>query len=476
MKIKKTLSITIFVLVAVAIRLFVARVNAQTVPEKYVWEFPISKNVSGSNDLQQKLDSEVQKVITAGHLAPFRVLYGETSVRYYWTRRFETINALSIAYPFISPSIQPQVKAYLQTELQAYPVWVTSSGNQFLKANQGSRRNPDLNLADQQLVSETSSYELAYQNWPKLYAIYALWLYANNTGDWQYIDANWGSITSFYNSNRPEISKYYQSIAGAMAMARLAKLKTTPDENIAQIAKSDVQSGLLAGNSFNTLASTYSSKYFSNSDTWRVAEDARGYVFEYLSPEIARYFSESATLLNNVQDSNNVYSFAFIEKRWPLWYVAQQPTWGRFYGEGFSSNLDVRQWLMYYHAWVIKDNPQKLRLYVDTPDALIGDYYFIQNLAYTIARHGQICWKNSLTSQETCDPAPNITISPTQIMIMCPADIDQSGFVNLADYSILVANFLKIPIVDSRADINKDGRVDLKDYSILVTRFLQACN
>jgi hypothetical protein len=48
--------------------------------------------------------------------------------------------------------------------------------------------------------------------------------------------------------------------------------------------------------------------------------------------------------------------------------------------------------------------------------------------------------------------------------------------VNLIDYSILVANFLKTPIDNPRADINRDGKVDLKDFSILVRFFLQTCH
>ncbi len=59
---------------------------------------------------------------------------------------------------------------------------------------------------------------------------------------------------------------------------------------------------------------------------------------------------------------------------------------------------------------------------------------------------------------------------------VCASDINQSGFVDLTDYSILAINFLKIPFSNPKADISGDGKVDLADYSLLVTSFLQPVN
>lgn len=59
---------------------------------------------------------------------------------------------------------------------------------------------------------------------------------------------------------------------------------------------------------------------------------------------------------------------------------------------------------------------------------------------------------------------------------LCDSDIDQDGVVDLSDYSILVANFLKTNSSHPRTDINKDGITDIGDYSILVTHFLQTAS
>lgn len=58
---------------------------------------------------------------------------------------------------------------------------------------------------------------------------------------------------------------------------------------------------------------------------------------------------------------------------------------------------------------------------------------------------------------------------------VCAADLNQSGVVDLSDYTILVNNFFKNPLLNSRADVNGDGAVDLTDYSLLAASFLQQC-
>ena len=71
---------------------------------------------------------------------------------------------------------------------------------------------------------------------------------------------------------------------------------------------------------------------------------------------------------------------------------------------------------------------------------------------------------------------PTKTITPTTAPTVCVGDISGDFVINLTDYSILVQNFLKNPILNTKADLNKDGIVDLSDYSILVSHFLKPCS
>lgn len=57
----------------------------------------------------------------------------------------------------------------------------------------------------------------------------------------------------------------------------------------------------------------------------------------------------------------------------------------------------------------------------------------------------------------------------------CREDIDQSGFVDLSDYSFLAVDFFRQEMNNPSSDISQDGKVDLHDYSLLVSKFFQKC-
>lgn len=74
-------------------------------------------------------------------------------------------------------------------------------------------------------------------------------------------------------------------------------------------------------------------------------------------------------------------------------------------------------------------------------------------------------------------PASNPDIGFAQYpgaLTSCTGDINRDGKVNLADYIILVKNFL-IANPYPNADLNSDTIVNLLDYSILVQNFLKPC-
>jgi len=58
---------------------------------------------------------------------------------------------------------------------------------------------------------------------------------------------------------------------------------------------------------------------------------------------------------------------------------------------------------------------------------------------------------------------------------VCHADIDQSGLVDIQDYSILIANFFDETPANPRADIDQSGLVDIQDYGQLVRFFFMSC-
>lgn len=78
------------------------------------------------------------------------------------------------------------------------------------------------------------------------------------------------------------------------------------------------------------------------------------------------------------------------------------------------------------------------------------------------------------TSEQSTPTTVPATPTPYTPMI-CDADINESGKIDIIDYSILVNNLLKDPIVVPRADVNRSGKVDLIDYSYVVNNFYKTC-
>jgi hypothetical protein len=73
------------------------------------------------------------------------------------------------------------------------------------------------------------------------------------------------------------------------------------------------------------------------------------------------------------------------------------------------------------------------------------------------------------------DKVTSASPSPTSNQKVCDADIDQSGRVNLFDYTILLNNYRKTTLTNVRADISHDGKVNLFDYTLLLNSFSQEC-
>ena len=450
---------------------FAAKVNAQS-PSSYIWQYLNPKNVAGADDLKSRLEKEVQKVINSGHLAPFRAAYGEIrnpqNGQFYWYHRYDTLYTLSLAYPYVSASLQNSITTYLQSEMTTYPVWSST----LLSPQTGTRRNPD-ELTSAELGSLPNSYSTR----PKLFALYALWLYAKNTGDWQYIQNNWSSITSFYNSNRSEAGQQYTSVAGAIGMARLARGKPTPDTSMQNTATNDATSGLNAGFNFDTFATNSFNAYqFDGGEGMRDYQwngMFLGFQFLDITPEIGKYFSENSSLKTAVlgTTTSEKYTLKRVEYRWPVWYMAQGPMGTTYFGEGSGVPPDAKGMVFPLKIWVQKESPQQLRVYLDVPDSLLGDYYYMQNLTRTIEAHGQECWFDIQTNQEICGPTPSISPQPSSAPSPSPSltsDFNHDGVVNSLDGKLLLTNWLTNSCGTSSCDTNQDSKNNSLDFAWVV--------
>jgi hypothetical protein len=361
----------------------------------YVWQYRVPVDITGADDLITRLESEVAKVIEAGHLAPFRALYGEGNTQYYWYEPYTAVHTLASAYPVVRADLQTAIVTYLQAEMQRYPLWST----QLIDPQAGTRRQPDRMTA-----VEFGSLPEGYDLHPRLFALYALWLYAHHTGDWAYIDANWDQITGFYDAQRSEIGQFYASIAGAIGMARLAHQQQ--DQAWVDQALRDIDNGLNQGRDLELfgLNAEMNARPGLNEDwDWRSEWLFMGFHYRNLTPEIARYMAATPQLRAQVRgETGSRYAATEGERLYPLWWMAQAPIWSRYFDEGASVPVDAKAQLFPIRAWIYDDSPQQLRQYLDVPDALIGDYTYMQALVYTIAAHGTACWQDIRTGDQIC--------------------------------------------------------------------------
>lgn len=452
---------TLLIVSLLSLGLFNSRIQAQS-NDSYTYYYLSPINVQNTGDLSANLDKEVKKVIQAGHLAPFRTLYGEEPPAYHWYHRYDSVYTLSLAYPYLPASTQTLVKQYLATELANYPVWSAT----LLDLQTGFKREPD-----ELSSTERGNYSLAgYASRPKLFALYALWLYAHQTGDWTLIDNNWSSITSFYSSYRTETSSYYSSIAGAIGMARMAQHRNASSQ--LTTAVSDIATGLTNGKNYDTFGlnaeNAYKGGLAGDWSGWTRSELFLGFHLLDITPEIGRYFRDNPTLVTSIIGSSrsNQYSLSKAEYFWPLWYMAQAPHWTRYYGEGSGTPPDAKAMIFPIKNWVQKEPASKLRTYLDVPDALVGDFYYMQNVVRTIEASGTECWEDVRTSAAECVSGGTITPTPMPTATVKEGDANGDAVVDGIDYLIWRTNYNQLKTGPSFGDFNNSGKVDGVDYLV----------
>ena len=200
----------------------------------YVWAEP-QRPITAPVDLRQRLEQEVERIVaTNQHLLPFyieRGFHGSGSwppdttnppepatvadSQAFWFDPGELIGTLAIAYPYLSPDLQAQTRAYLQVEMARYSPLDGLTYDPRPWLTDGRAREP---------YPVTGRENLNV--WPPpgvpIQTLYALWAYARYTGDWDYLSARWSAIQALFDAKKTAIDSYAE-IAGAIGYARIAK-------------------------------------------------------------------------------------------------------------------------------------------------------------------------------------------------------------------------------------------------------------
>jgi hypothetical protein len=282
--------------------------------------------------LKAKLNSEVQKMISAGHLRPGYFSSGHIdgdanqacgdALLDYFHNPADTLWVLSTAMPYLTPDVAQNVKTYLQSEYAAYnPTTVTHVGWRAGAGRDWFDLPPDVD-ADRVNYPATQwggSYE--FVGWSQKYggtnippyAFYAMWKYA------QVIGLNQTQVHNMLNSTRSALdtsppaasvlttfpfvhNAYIAGYQGYLALQTMAG--EAPSAGIQSTLNSLLQSRAANFTASAGAYPMYNCKSFNTSRNWM-----------WMTPELGQYLHDNA--LSKVQAAVEEY-----QRITPYWFVA----------------------------------------------------------------------------------------------------------------------------------------------------------
>ncbi|UCH58582.1 MAG: hypothetical protein JSV61_10210, partial [Anaerolineales bacterium] len=358
----------------------------------------ISLNKQG---ITQKLESEIWKIINAGHLRPgyqpagFIDLYGYG--RYTDNREFgeifdyfqnpaDTVYTLLLAYPYLSSGTQIAVKTYLQDNYGpdkmhdftkiVHVGWGTGATREIFNIppeaqNQwGQPYRPSLAPS----TKPTCTICGYWQNFPP-FSFYAAWKYAQIVGGDDQLFAK-NIFDRMSNKLEPPLSdsvyiqKPYwlnQYIAGYMGYLSLQQLSGYPLNSTVQTRYQHLldlrRNGFSKDTPFPPLGGGYQESAHNN--TLAIARN-----FMFLTPELGNYMNQY--LYQQVQSAINEYEVVA-----PYWFVSK---FDATYSEGTLQHLYDPPALFQAKAWILKEPFTELVKWIDVPAYYQGDLFYLQNL------------------------------------------------------------------------------------------------
>jgi hypothetical protein len=347
---------------------------------------PVSAARSPSRaDLVARLEAEVQKIVTAGHLRPGYYGQGQfgnySQFANYFENPGDTLYTLAYAYPHLSAGLQSQVRAYLQAEFRSYfdPAMSTTIGWADGAAREAMPMPPEVQAVLAGMPASTRPIQRFSWLYPP-HNFYALWKYA------QILPAEAGraydlaksklvvpvpvNATDAYLVERPFENNAY--IAGYLGFLELQSLAGRAGTDAALRASVTAE--------LNRLLALRAST-FSKDTPWvngygayhlRSLNIARNFIF--LVPELGTYLRQNARdrVTAAVDEYNRIA---------PYWFVAR---YNATVGEGVRENLYDYHGMFLANAYVIQPGQAQVAKYLDVPAFERGDLFYIQNLVAAI--------------------------------------------------------------------------------------------
>ncbi len=334
--------------------------------------------------LRARLADEVRKMIDAGHLAPGLSLF-EQHYRYdvfqhgwnfddYWHNPAELVYTLSIAMPLLPAALQPEAKAYLQSEFERFPPY------EYIHIGPEGARRESAPLPPS--LGET---------WPQAYGQESAPATAATYGSWSFNPFNayacFKYAELFPSRAKPILDRLRNKIGALPQDAALLELH--PHIVNIHIAGYYGYLGLqrLAGEAPDGAVQSWLQDALQTRVQLLSLDPKRLEGFEaggfmWLVPELGDFlFLNAKDLVEQAVDYHNWAA--------PYWFIAaaQETTRvskRRSLSEGYTSHVYEYMSQFQVRAWALKWPAERLEKYLDVSSTARGDLYYIQNLAAAI--------------------------------------------------------------------------------------------
>jgi outer membrane protein assembly factor BamB len=375
------------------------------------------------NDLKQRLESEIQKMVDAGNLRPGYYNKGQaqpTWYRYHFTNPGETMNVLTRAYSHISnPTLKTQLENYLHDQWSEYfyPAMYAEKG-----WIEGVFRE-DIDYPPDILASMATKGKALTCNsgWG--------WTYhqSNFYGMWKYAQIFPAKALEVYNQAKTKVTLppaasdatileqpwiIHGYISGYYGFLQLQTLAGRESESVNGWTRTQIQNELnrlmqLRVNGFEKDTPWNND----NKRHWKRYNVARN--FMWLTPELGDYMYQN--IYGEMKEAMKEYNWVA-----PYWFVS------RYEGdtqEGVMGVLDTCHALFQGKALALKEPYEEVTKYLDAPAFPRGDLFYIDNL---------------ITAIETPHAAPDIIpngggtyVDPVTVEIELPTAPDANIYYTL---------------------------------------------
>ncbi len=385
---------------------------------------PSTSVIPSPAQLTQKLETEIQKMIAAGHLRPGYLTHAFSDqyangwydderefgeILDYFQNPSDTVYTLLLAYPYVSSATQTSIKTYLQQNYGPGKPYDFTSIVHIGYQNGANRQWSDIPVEATnkfQTGSGRSPWTMqtqpicgvcGYWRYFPPFNFYAAWKYAQIVGNNDVTTAKniFNSMSSKIEAPPPDswliarpyfINQYAAGYYGYLQLKQLAGLG----------GDSTVQ------NYYNHMLSLRINNFSKDTVGWgavdlgainfRNLSVARNFMF--MTPEIAEYMSQN--IKSQVQTAVDEYQYVG-----PYWFVNAFDSAMR---EGTVSYLYNSPALFQAKALILKQPYNEVVKYLDVPAFEKGDLFYIQNLVAAL---------EAPSDGTTPTPVPSPTVQPS---------------------------------------------------------------